>query len=101
MSKIQNIIRKLNAYFEEGQFYEAEQLYKTLYTRYSDKGRHAQALALVLHGARRLFEHGQVCARAVCVYIDYAHVYLYLYVYGYLDVCWYVWYVWYSYLYAG
>lgn len=66
------LLAKLEAYFGEGKFYEAQQIYKTQCYRYTKSKQWAEATKLLTEGCMRLLQHKQVrteaeeCLRAWC-----------------------------------
>jgi len=50
---------KLAKYCADGKFYEAQQLYRTLYSRYISGKKYPEAGSLALSGALQMFQHGQ------------------------------------------
>lgn len=61
------LLAKLNANFELGKYYEAQNLVITFYGRYRAKGekKHRQGVLVLENGAKRLLQKEQVCTRVV------------------------------------
>eukprot|EP00808_Paulinella_micropora_P004470 g35314.t1 len=57
--KLAKVHKKLDAYFEEGQFYEAQQLYRTLTMRYQARKQFDTAASLAVSGVSSFLEHSQ------------------------------------------
>ncbi|PIK37053.1 putative Golgi to ER traffic protein 4-like B [Apostichopus japonicus] len=53
------VLVKLKKSVEEGKYYEAHQMYRTLYFRYMSQKKHAEAIELLYSGATLLLEHEQ------------------------------------------
>jgi len=53
------VLAKLQRSIENGNYYEAHQMYKTLYFRYTNQEKYAEAIDLLYDGAMKLSEHGQ------------------------------------------
>jgi len=53
------VLAKLQRSIEAGNYYEAHQMYKTLYFRYSNQEKYAEAIDLLYDGAMKLSQHGQ------------------------------------------
>jgi hypothetical protein len=53
------VIKRAENKIESGEFYEAHQLYKTIYFRYMNQKRWGDALFVVFHGAKKLFLYNQ------------------------------------------
>ncbi|KAJ8036905.1 Golgi to ER traffic protein 4-like [Holothuria leucospilota] len=53
------VLQKLRQSVEEGKYYEAHQMYRTLYFRYMAQNKHAEAIELLYSGATLLLEHKQ------------------------------------------
>ncbi|XP_037670012.1 Golgi to ER traffic protein 4 homolog isoform X2 [Choloepus didactylus] len=56
---VQRVEGKLRASVEKGDYYEAHQMYRTLFFRYMSQGKPAEARELVCSGALLFFSHGQ------------------------------------------
>ncbi|XP_075383750.1 Golgi to ER traffic protein 4 homolog isoform X2 [Tenrec ecaudatus] len=56
---VQRVEGKLRASVEKGDYYEAHQMYRTLFFRYMSQGKHADARELMFSGALLFFSHGQ------------------------------------------
>ncbi|XP_039732318.1 Golgi to ER traffic protein 4 homolog [Pteropus medius] len=56
---VQRVEGKLRASVEKGDYYEAHQMYRTLFFRYTSQSRHAEARELMCSGALLFFGHGQ------------------------------------------
>ncbi|KAK2509058.1 hypothetical protein MC885_015031 [Smutsia gigantea] len=56
---VQRVEGKLRASVEKGDYYEAHQMYRTLFFRHVSQGRHAEARELMVSGALLFFSHGQ------------------------------------------
>ncbi|XP_066291534.1 Golgi to ER traffic protein 4 homolog [Branchiostoma lanceolatum] len=61
---VQRVEGKLRACIERGDYYEAHQMYRTLYFRYSAQKKYNDALELTYSGASLLLEHNQLCSGA-------------------------------------
>ncbi|XP_071509251.1 Golgi to ER traffic protein 4 homolog B-like [Diadema antillarum] len=53
------VLAKLKKCVEDGNYYEAHQMYRTLYFRYLAQKKHAEAIELVYTGASLLLQHNQ------------------------------------------
>ncbi|XP_033630590.1 Golgi to ER traffic protein 4 homolog [Asterias rubens] len=53
------VLQKLKHNVEEGNYYEAHQMYRTLYHRYMTQKKHAEAVELMYNGATLLLSHNQ------------------------------------------
>ena len=58
-------LEKLKAFFAEEQYYEAEQLYRTLFARYNTQKKFNAAIELLQDGAIRLLNLNQINSGAV------------------------------------
>ncbi|KAM4024669.1 Golgi to ER traffic protein 4 homolog [Anomaloglossus baeobatrachus] len=56
---VQRVEGKLRASVEKGDYYEAHQMYRTLFFRYMSQNKHAEARELMYSGALLFFSHGQ------------------------------------------
>ncbi|XP_070580520.1 Golgi to ER traffic protein 4 homolog [Ptychodera flava] len=56
---VERVLKKLRVSVEEGNFYEAHQMYRTLYFRYMSQKKHAEAIELLYSGASLLLKHNQ------------------------------------------
>uniref|UniRef100_F7BEG9 Guided entry of tail-anchored proteins factor 4 n=1 Tax=Equus caballus TaxID=9796 RepID=F7BEG9_HORSE len=56
---VQRVEGKLRASVEKGDYYEAHQMYRTLFFRYTSQSKHAEARELMCSGALLFFSHGQ------------------------------------------
>ncbi|XP_075686413.1 Golgi to ER traffic protein 4 homolog [Rhinoderma darwinii] len=56
---VQRVEGKLRASVEKGDYYEAHQMYRTLFFRYMPQNKHAEARELMYSGALLFFSHGQ------------------------------------------
>eukprot|EP00899_Mesostigma_viride_P009630 jgi/Mesvir1/18669/Mv17168-RA.1 len=56
----QKVLKKLEATMEEGNFYEAQQLYKSLFARYKSQKKWVEAIYLMKEGACMQLRHKQV-----------------------------------------
>jgi len=56
---VSRVLTKLQRSIEAGNYYEAHQMYKTLYFRYTNQEKYAEAIDLLYDGAMKLSEHGQ------------------------------------------
>uniref|UniRef100_A0A0P4WP96 Golgi to ER traffic protein 4 homolog n=1 Tax=Scylla olivacea TaxID=85551 RepID=A0A0P4WP96_SCYOL len=56
---IPRVLAKLKASVEEGRYYEAHQMYRTLYFRYCSQQKYAEVLDLLYDGASLLLRHEQ------------------------------------------
>ncbi|RXM27676.1 Golgi to ER traffic protein 4-like [Acipenser ruthenus] len=56
---VQRVEGKLRASVEKGDYYEAHQMYRTLFFRYMSQGKHAEARELMYSGAVLFFSHNQ------------------------------------------
>nr|XP_023420970.1 Golgi to ER traffic protein 4 homolog isoform X2 [Cavia porcellus] len=56
---VQRVEGKLRASVEKGDYYEAHQMYRTLFFRYMSQSKHAEARELMYSGALLFFSHGQ------------------------------------------
>ncbi|XP_036993760.2 Golgi to ER traffic protein 4 homolog [Artibeus jamaicensis] len=56
---VQRVEGKLRASVEKGDYYEAHQMYRTLFFRYMSQNKHAEARELMCSGALLFFSHGQ------------------------------------------
>ncbi|XP_059754318.1 Golgi to ER traffic protein 4 homolog isoform X4 [Balaenoptera ricei] len=56
---VQRVEGKLRASVEKGDYYEAHQMYRTLFFRYMAQSKHAEARELMCSGALLFFSHGQ------------------------------------------
>ncbi|XP_045142000.1 Golgi to ER traffic protein 4 homolog isoform X2 [Echinops telfairi] len=56
---VQRVEGKLRASVEKGDYYEAHQMYRTLFFRYMSQGKHVDARELMFSGALLFFSHGQ------------------------------------------
>jgi hypothetical protein len=52
---------KLEAFIQAGSFYEAEQMYQTLFARLNVQKKHDECAELMLFGALQLLANHQVC----------------------------------------
>ena len=62
----QNVKLKLEKKVAEGNFYEAHQMYNTLYARSKGQGKIEQAQELVISGALLMLQNGQVWFTVPC-----------------------------------
>ncbi len=60
-SRSGKVAERLRKRIEDGEYYEALQTYKALYSRYRAQGREQEAVDLVYEGAATLLENSQVC----------------------------------------
>ncbi|XP_022095557.1 Golgi to ER traffic protein 4 homolog [Acanthaster planci] len=58
------VLLKLRQNVEEGNYYEAHQMYRTLYHRYMAQKKHAEAIELIYSGASLLLSHNQYTSGA-------------------------------------
>ncbi|XP_002735673.1 Golgi to ER traffic protein 4 homolog [Saccoglossus kowalevskii] len=56
---VERVLKKLKASVEAGSYYEAHQMYRTLYFRYMAQKKHAEAIELIYSGANVLLTHNQ------------------------------------------
>ena len=56
---VARVLSKLNTSLENGNYYEAHQMYRTLYYRYSAQSKWADLETMLYEGAVKLFNHGQ------------------------------------------
>uniref|UniRef100_A0A669CIH8 Golgi to ER traffic protein 4 homolog n=2 Tax=Oreochromis TaxID=8139 RepID=A0A669CIH8_ORENI len=56
---VQRVEGKLRASVEKGDYYEAHQMYRTLFFRYMSQGKHAEARELMYNGALLFFSYNQ------------------------------------------
>ncbi|KAK5850503.1 hypothetical protein PBY51_001379 [Eleginops maclovinus] len=56
---VQRVEGKLRASVEKGDYYEAHQMYRTLFFRYMSQAKHAEARELMYNGALLFFSHNQ------------------------------------------
>ncbi|MED6237771.1 Golgi to ER traffic protein 4 [Ataeniobius toweri] len=56
---VQRVEGKLRASVEKGDYYEAHQMYRTLFFRYMSQGKHAEARQLMYNGALLFFSYNQ------------------------------------------
>uniref|UniRef100_UPI00358E91A2 Golgi to ER traffic protein 4 homolog n=1 Tax=Myxine glutinosa TaxID=7769 RepID=UPI00358E91A2 len=56
---VHRVEAKLKASIDRGDYYEAHQMYRTLFFRYAAQGKHTDACELVFHGALEFFKHNQ------------------------------------------
>lgn len=56
---VDRVLRKCQSCVEAGNFYEAHQMYRTLYFRYSGQKKYTEALNLIYNGAVTLLQHNQ------------------------------------------
>ncbi|XP_040852358.1 Golgi to ER traffic protein 4 homolog [Ochotona curzoniae] len=56
---VQRVEGKLRASVEKGDYYEAHQMYRTLFFRYMSHSKHVEARELMYSGALLFFSHGQ------------------------------------------
>nr|XP_045731904.1 Golgi to ER traffic protein 4 homolog [Mirounga angustirostris] len=56
---VQRVEGKLRASVEKGDYYEAHQMYRTLFFRYMSQSKHTEARELMCSGALLFFSHGQ------------------------------------------
>ncbi|XP_015272796.1 PREDICTED: Golgi to ER traffic protein 4 homolog [Gekko japonicus] len=56
---VQRVEGKLRASVEKGDYYEAHQMYRTLFFRYMSQGKHVEARELMYSGALLFFSHNQ------------------------------------------
>uniref|UniRef100_A0AAQ5XR37 Golgi to ER traffic protein 4 homolog n=1 Tax=Amphiprion ocellaris TaxID=80972 RepID=A0AAQ5XR37_AMPOC len=63
---VQRVEGKLRASVEKGDYYEAHQMYRTLFFRYMSQAKHAEARELMYNGALLFFSYNQVYAALVC-----------------------------------
>ncbi|XP_048101488.1 LOW QUALITY PROTEIN: Golgi to ER traffic protein 4 homolog [Alosa alosa] len=56
---VQRVEGKLRASVEKGDYYEAHQMYRTLFFRYMSQSKHAEARELMCNGALLFFSHNQ------------------------------------------
>ncbi|XP_042719976.1 Golgi to ER traffic protein 4 homolog isoform X4 [Tympanuchus pallidicinctus] len=56
---VQRVEGKLRASVEKGDYYEAHQMYRTLFFRYMSQGKYAEARELMYSGALLFFSHNQ------------------------------------------
>ncbi|KAM5153097.1 Golgi to ER traffic protein 4 homolog [Mantella aurantiaca] len=56
---VQRVEGKLRASVEKGDYYEAHQMYRTLFFRYMSQNKHTEARELMYSGALLFFSHGQ------------------------------------------
>lgn len=62
---VQRVEGKLRASVEKGDYYEAHQMYRTLFFRYMSQSKHAEARELMYSGALLFFSHGQVSTATI------------------------------------
>ncbi|GMH39757.1 hypothetical protein BSKO_07655 [Bryopsis sp. KO-2023] len=58
------VLKRIEDTLNSGSFYEAQQMYKTIYHRYSAKGMHAESRRVLEEGASLLFKKKQVTSAA-------------------------------------
>eukprot|EP01135_Chromosphaera_perkinsii_P010272 Nk52_evm14s2085 gene=Nk52_evmTU14s2085 len=56
---VSNVIAKLERNIANGQYYEAHQMYRTVYYRLKSQGKVQECYSLLLSGATRLLQHGE------------------------------------------
>ncbi|CAM9743066.1 unnamed protein product [Lampetra planeri] len=56
---VQRVEGKLRASVERGDYYEAHQMYRTLFHRYTTQNRHSEVVELMFSGALLFFKHNQ------------------------------------------
>ncbi|XP_077980529.1 Golgi to ER traffic protein 4 homolog [Glandiceps talaboti] len=56
---VERVLGKLKASVEAGNYYEAHQMYRTLYFRYMTQKKHAEVIELLYSGAHLLLKHDQ------------------------------------------
>ncbi|XP_074647420.1 Golgi to ER traffic protein 4 homolog [Tubulanus polymorphus] len=56
---VSRVLTKLQSSIEAGNYYEAHQMYRTLYFRYNAQKKYAEAIDLIYTGASTLLDHGQ------------------------------------------
>lgn len=56
---VNRVLAKLRTSIEAGNYYEAHQMYKTLYFRYTNQEKYAEVVDLLYDGAMKLSNHGQ------------------------------------------
>ncbi|XP_043567269.1 Golgi to ER traffic protein 4 homolog [Chiloscyllium plagiosum] len=61
---VQRVESKLRASVEKGDYYEAHQMYRTLFFRYMSQSKHAEARELVYSGALLFFSYSQLNSAA-------------------------------------
>lgn len=62
------MLRKLEASLEAGQFYEAHEMFKTVYYRHRARGQAEESYALCCEGARLQLQRGQLnCGLELCM----------------------------------
>ncbi|XP_033108079.1 Golgi to ER traffic protein 4 homolog [Anneissia japonica] len=65
---VDRVSKKLQASVERGDYYEAHQMYKTLYFRFMNQNKLAEAIELIYSGANLLLEHNQhVSGADLCI----------------------------------
>ncbi|XP_013412251.1 Golgi to ER traffic protein 4 homolog [Lingula anatina] len=57
---VERILKKLKDSVDSGKYYEAHQMYRTLYFRYNAQKKYAEAIDLLYSGAKLLLEHNQI-----------------------------------------
>ncbi|XP_052866227.1 Golgi to ER traffic protein 4 homolog [Anopheles cruzii] len=61
---VSRVLEKLDASFKTKNFYEAHQMYHTLYFRYTAQAKHDDLLDLLYDGAVKMLDHGQYSSGA-------------------------------------
>ncbi|XP_076647496.1 Golgi to ER traffic protein 4 homolog [Halictus rubicundus] len=61
---VQRVLAKLEASINSKNFYEAHQMYRTLYSRYLRQNKHSELLRLLFTGSKILLEHEQYASGA-------------------------------------
>ena len=56
---VSRVLAKLNTSLENGNYYEAHQMYRTLYYRYSNQNKWDELQTMLYEGAVKLFNHSQ------------------------------------------
>ncbi len=59
-SKLGKVKEKLDSFCAEGKFYEAQQLYRTIYSRLSAQRKYDESAQCAETGAFQMFKHNQV-----------------------------------------
>ncbi|XP_044731601.1 Golgi to ER traffic protein 4 homolog [Chrysoperla carnea] len=69
---VSRVLTKLEASVSSGNYYEAHQMYRTLYFRYLGQKKYSEALDLLYNGAHILLQHGQLGSGAdlAILYVD-------------------------------
>jgi len=58
-ANIDNVLKRLEASVKEGKYYDAQQMYKTLYHRYSGQQKYQDVKNLLISGAYTMLQYGQ------------------------------------------